>query len=872
MTVFNIPIGQPFLPTLARGLLERFGDNPLGLARVEVLLPNRRSCRAFAETLVKESGKPSLLLPRISAIGDADEEDISPAITHVRRLLLYSKKIDVPQEAALAWAKKLCTLQDECTRYGVSLESIKNIFPEDVAAHRDTLLSLLSIIMAEPLTTSEMARNQLLEAKAQKLKSATHPVIAAGSLGTIPATANLLKTIAQLPQGFVVLPALDSECGEVSATHPQYGLQRLALTPSPLPWGEGQSTEKIEGFVRHWMQTDFKPQPISAPSNITLIEADTDFEEAASIAIVLRETLETANKTAMLVTPDRNLARQVSSLLRKWEIVVDDSAGIPLSHTPLGSLLMRILDAALAPNSGIALLPMLKHPLCRFSRDDARALELSSFRKNRKPRGDFFDEVKAGLAPLSSLLTHQKELSLEQLLQAHIDILTDISGEVSRPESQAMSNALQELLDASKDISIAPSHYTNTLTTLLAQYTYRTAFGTHPRLNILSPMEARLLSSDRVIVANLNDSAWPNPPAEDWLGKRVRAQLGLPQHEEAIGHAAHDFIQWIGAPELFLTRAKYVGGKPQNAHPWLIRLQAIYTPKPSPHLTWTKEVVMPQSALDAPAPCPPISARPTTLSATDIADLMQQPYRYYAKKILQLTPLEALQNETAQKEIGSAIHKALEEFLLLHPSGNLLELLQKYIRPVLQSPTEWALWQPRIAPLAKQFLEWDLAERERFQNILPEINGSAEIQIGDVVLTLKAKADRIAINADEAVITDYKTGAIPDSTEIKTGQQPQLLVEKWIAANGGYDTPLSAAHTPQNIAAQYWLLQSNKNRAEQFSVKPDAMANIENELAALLQIFYEAESPYSVIPVNYRHISDSYTHLARVEEVFFNAK
>src|SRR5256885_7498107 len=41
-------------------------------------------------------------------------------------------------------------------------------------------------------------------------------VIAAGSTGSIPATAELLKTIAQLPNGAVVLPGLDSDLDEPS--------------------------------------------------------------------------------------------------------------------------------------------------------------------------------------------------------------------------------------------------------------------------------------------------------------------------------------------------------------------------------------------------------------------------------------------------------------------------------------------------------------------------------------------------------------------------------------------------------------------------------------------------------------------------------
>ena len=53
-------------------------------------------------------------------------------------------------------------------------------------------------------------RDRLIEAEQKRLAAVTTPVIAAGSTGSIPATAKLLATIASLPHGAVVLPGLDT--------------------------------------------------------------------------------------------------------------------------------------------------------------------------------------------------------------------------------------------------------------------------------------------------------------------------------------------------------------------------------------------------------------------------------------------------------------------------------------------------------------------------------------------------------------------------------------------------------------------------------------------------------------------------------------
>ena len=59
-------------------------------------------------------------------------------------------------------------------------------------------------------------RDLLIEAEMRRLAGSNEPVIAAGSTGSMPATAKLLAAIAQLPHGAVVLPGLDTELDEES--------------------------------------------------------------------------------------------------------------------------------------------------------------------------------------------------------------------------------------------------------------------------------------------------------------------------------------------------------------------------------------------------------------------------------------------------------------------------------------------------------------------------------------------------------------------------------------------------------------------------------------------------------------------------------
>jgi ATP-dependent helicase/nuclease subunit B len=78
--VFSIPPGCPFLPTLVDALFEgRILDGiPAGsadLANLTIYLPTRRAVRALAALLADRGGGQAQLLPRIVALGEADEAE-----------------------------------------------------------------------------------------------------------------------------------------------------------------------------------------------------------------------------------------------------------------------------------------------------------------------------------------------------------------------------------------------------------------------------------------------------------------------------------------------------------------------------------------------------------------------------------------------------------------------------------------------------------------------------------------------------------------------------------------------------------------------------------------------------------------------------
>lgn len=445
--VFTIAPGSPFLSTLADALIEgrlipgfRHGGDPLALAGTTLYVPTRRAARALRGVFAERLGGASTILPVIKPLGEFDEDeaafdqeaedagaiDLAPPVAALERLLLlaplvrawkrhlpahvaalFDEEVVVPASAADAvWlARDLARLMDEIETEGSDWARLAGLVEGNLAGWWQVTLDFLKIvteawpgILAERDRSNPAAhRSALIRLEAERLRRnpPPGPVIAAGSTGSIPATADLLAVIAGLPNGAVVLPGLDTAIDQPSFDaltapdprpallgHPQYGLARLIGRIGILRRDVEQIGRADNALVRRaalvsealrpaettelWTETraGFEASQISAAlQKVTLVEAANERDEAACIALALRRAVAEPGHRAALVTGDRALARRVSAELLRLGIVADDSGGRPLADTPPASLLRLLLDTVLRPGDPVAILALLKHPL-----------------------------------------------------------------------------------------------------------------------------------------------------------------------------------------------------------------------------------------------------------------------------------------------------------------------------------------------------------------------------------------------------------------------------------------------------------------------------------------------------------------------------
>jgi ATP-dependent helicase/nuclease subunit B len=437
--VFTIPPSAPFLPTLIAALtsgklgLAAAGD-PLALAGATLYLPTRRACRLARDAFV-DVWKDGAILPRIVAIGDIDEDEIvfaeaaagaiagealalPPALDGLERRLLLARLVlkwaQAPNlrgesgtplvaqtpAAACALADDLARLIDDMTMRRVSWDRIDDLVPNEFDRYWQLTLQFLQIarerwpeLLRERGAMEPAARRDaLIKAETARFaRNADGPVIAAGSTGSIPATAELIAAVAHLPHGAIVLPGLDTDLDEqswraiggdeASPAHPQYAmhalLKRIGIARNAVEsLAPASGRERLVSEAMRpppttdmWRQRAVDPafadHVNAALANISVIEAANAEEESLGIAVALREAVNDG-KTAALVTPDRALGRRVLAALSRWNIAAEDSAGDTLATTPAGIFARLAAEVALGGLAPVPLLALLKHPLLRL--------------------------------------------------------------------------------------------------------------------------------------------------------------------------------------------------------------------------------------------------------------------------------------------------------------------------------------------------------------------------------------------------------------------------------------------------------------------------------------------------------------------------
>ena len=674
--VYSIAAHRGFADALVAGLVPRYSDPQFGLARLTLLVPSSRARRTISEAFIRHAGEvgtPGLLMPRMAVVGDLDLDetlgplldplgaaDIPPAIDPQRRLFALAGLIaDTLGDEAPGGA----TLLRLARETGATMDRllVEDVGPEELVGdkvldlfgslsqHWQRSLHMFATVQAKWLAQlrewgaldAAARRNRLFDWTAARWREAPPetPVVAVGVTSAAPSLAKLLRVVAELENGAVILPDFDltmppavwDELGRAgnapgpgetpfarddAVTHPQYHLKlllnRMGVAREEVqPWHRrglaAAPPERSHAIGSLFLPPEASKSWVDLPSekrrlaSVRLLETGNPEEEAQAVALAVRRKLETPQQRVAVITPDRALASRIVHHLRRWEIQADDSAGAPLGDTPAGRA-MLLLAQVIAENAApVPLIALLGHPAMGIgdaeNPDRARADWLDALRRFedrlRGPRpspglgplrvvaakadvAEWWDGVAARLEPLMS----GEEAPLADLLGDLARVLESFCGGGiwAREDGRALGNFVEDLRQQAQaaETVLDPGDLHDVLSDAMERVAVRPAYGGHPRVGVYGLLESRMARADLIICAGLNEGTWPGGSSPDpLLAPPVLRALGVPGAEFRIGLAAHDLAGALGAPEVLLTRAHRDADGPAIPSRFFLRIKAL---------------------------------------------------------------------------------------------------------------------------------------------------------------------------------------------------------------------------------------------------------------------------------------------------------
>jgi ATP-dependent helicase/nuclease subunit B len=885
--VYSIAAHRGFADALVAGLGPRYSEPDVGLARLTLLLPSTRAVRTVSEAFIRLSGgheRGGLLMPRMAVVGDLDLDEtlgalldplgagaaIPPAADPTRRLFKLAQFIpqamaalgrEPPRGAALLrMAREIGRTIDRLLVEDIDPEALfgeklQQVFAE-MASHWIDNTKLFAAVhamwLAELRARGEIdaaqRRNRLFSRAAERWRAAppATPIVAAGVTSAAPALAQLLRVVAELPQGAAILPDLDlamptgvwDELGEAGAadavppfarddavTHPQYHL-KLLLNRMGVARGEVQPWHRA-GLAAgppersHAISNLFLPPQASKAwvdlpadkrrlSGVRLIETANPEDEAQAVALLVRQTMAEPEKRVAVVTPDRGLARRVVQHLRRWNIEADDSAGQPLSQTTAGRLFLLLGEVAAEQAAPVPLMALIEHPLVRADDDRVRATWLEQARafelKLRGPR------PAPGLEPLREVARKARverwwaeaEAVLAPLLLDGARPLAEVldtlaaAGEAlcggalwGRADGRALSALIENLRLHARDtgFAIEPAELPSALRDAMDQVAVRPPYGGHPRVALYGLLEARMTRADLVICAGLNEGTWPATPSLDpLLAPPVLRALGVPGADFRIGLSAHDLAGLLGAPEVVLSRSGRDVQGPAIPSRFLLRVKALLGEKAAGESADAQTLALARALDDGeltplyPQPRPMPSAE-QRLVRVSVTGLDRLRSDPYQFYASEILQLGQLDPLDAEPTPQWRGTAAHKVLETWHKTGRpMREIADEVLAEMNHHPLMRALWRPRLVK-ALEWVETEVAADPGRVPSLFEEKGTWSHR----GVTIRGKADRIDRLADGSLaVVDYKTGNPPSGKQVAEGYALQLGTTGLMLLHGAF--------------------------------------------------------------------------------------
>lgn len=827
--IFNIELGDDFFRQAARIIKGGFSDHV-------IVVPNRRSVRELKRELLRDNA--NTIVPKIISLSDyvrIDEDLITFTVFGILRAVY----VGLPANILFDFSRSICNLVKEFVSNNVCYYSLCERLPNRFAEHWKVTESILNNVFCDDTI------KRVVEFSIERIDtflSGLDKILVVGVDVSCYWGRRLACAALRSSCGGVVLCGMEREC------------ENRALFCEIV-----QNKEKVTNVPRE-----------TCSGIVEEIVCSCREEECFAVGVAVGKYIHD-NEEVLIVCPEQSLSRQIQGQLMRWGIVADSSVGENFWQTFAGLLMrgaLKVVECNYDVDSVICLLK-----LNRGLQSEVLRIE-SFFRKRSFVKRSFFDEIEAVIHELSPEIQEiVEELKKNEALNGEQSFLLWFEAcarivecidpgcveEIKRIARGVLHNAyLLPSMNASEFVSLFVRSLSSQMIGVKSEDS--------GKVHIVGAIEAQLLHADRVIIVEANEASWCCSGEENsLLGRGMRKELGLPDGESVNVFLQCVFERLFFKPNVLVTRALRVEGVPQTPYCLYNRLCCVRQVKQA---YWLNRLLVgfrksqPRENVEFIPPRPPLEKRPVTMCATDVEALFNNPYGYYAKRILRLSKVNHIND--LENIRGKCIHEILYDFVVNRRANvRLEEVSSEYLRSNGLSPVHFGIWYFRMTKIFK-FVESNMPQ---LGDMFCEIDGGVFISLGENVrVKIASRADRLDVSHDGKItIVDYKTGAVPTKSSVVNGVKPQLLIEAFIGKKQGFFKDKFDV-----VNLNFWKLDGKQDGGSVVCIAKDA-----NEVAKLVDEFSEKLTEklikYNVNGEGYECntkalYDEEYKHLARVKE------
>jgi inactivated superfamily I helicase len=804
MQVFNITPDKNFCEELARFYIENIGED--NFSKTVFFLPNHRLKKELCQYIAK--AKPAILLPRIFSLGDANQiieianTDKNPAISPYTKTLKiaeilkenFSGKIE--EENLYSFSLKIGKLLDEMAFEGSEIENLEKIILEnDFAQHATEVLFLIKTVQEK--------YQDFLQKNGFALEKET--------IFSLNQVAKILQEENQI----VIFAGTNASYNFVK----DFIASFIDYKKSYFFFANFSSTNFFQQRLAGLFEVSFPEY--RAATNAIMIECENVSKEVELLVNLIHQNQDD-KKSLAIITPNYPFALHLYKQLEKKGLKTNFGFGINATENFYIRLIYNYLLFLEAENDTTkklySFLNIIKDDYFYAYKNEASEVENKIIRKRFF---NSFDELlveiadkisstefKATIKTLNESLPNN--LSIGEFFQAVINLFP-------YNYSDEIKEFFAEIL-AIKNMGFSYAEKIKILKQILLNKKFNLPQNVNYKVHFLHPIEARLLQFDNIIIPNLNQNIWENDEDFAWIGKSILESLNLNRILN-ISHLTFADLDWHSynfTKNLFLTRAVQENFEMAEISTWGIKYLSANNLEPLK----IKPIPL-QEAENTKKDIPILSQEfyPKSLSISNIALLLSNPFAFYIEKILGLRQLNEVNALPENKDYGIVFHKAIE---LFYTNKNYQEIIEKMIENYPKITQ--IIWREKIFAVLKKI------EKLNGNNFFEQ-----EYKANLNNFVIKGRFDHLNISGTNFSIIDYKTGLLPTKKEIENFAKAQVQILFFILVKNGI--------IKENYQPDFLGYRGFKDEFEEIKIPlhTELFAETEQKLEKTLTFFFGTE-------------------------------